>query len=805
MHSRGKRKRTWRFHAIITLLVLIAMAAIAATVTWHRLASDYGSRAEQYDLDKLHEMESASIIYDRDGQVLGKIFVRNRDTIPLRDMPYHLVQAVIAAEDNRFFQHHGVDYIGMIRAAISNWRAGRITQGASTLTQQLARNTYSLRERSYERKLVEVFLAMRIEDHLDKRDILELYLNRVYFGAGLYGVEAASRGYFRKPAADLTVQESAMLAGLLKSPNNLSPWSDRAAAEAETDRVLGKMHELDMLTDEEFQVAVDGPLDVRNRRSLFTQSYAIDYIRQQVIAQIGFENAVSEGYRIFTTIDSNLQAHAEQALRDQLTQLEKTEGYAHPTYAEHARLVDRLARNAPQDDTAETADRQPAPPLPEYIQGALLMLHNGTGGILAMVGGRDFEHSEYNRAVLARRPAGTAFLPFVYGAAYEKGFSPGYLLDDAPLNNRHVMIGGTTGVLGEWGPERVMNKYEGSIPASEALLKSKNAASVRLGLRAGLESVREFARGLGIESPLRPFPATFLGSSEVSLLEMTRAFTAIPRGGTYPASPPIITRIEEKNGQVVFRSESRSAAGLSPEVAHQLHRSLSESLETGTADKATLQYGLKRFEAGGKTGTAYDFTDLWFIGYNSEVTCGVWVGFDKPRTIFRGAFSSDIALPIWVEMMNASIDDFPPRPIPQPDGLEPVTLLASTGMPPPENQAVPLTDKATFSELLTRKQIEMIQSNGLSLLETETEGGQWPRAQAAANLRQVEPVPVKSPTVVGGIDPYSSITKTVMKAEAVQSGEGGAAEIRRAQAVRPFDQPLESPAVSLDPPDPLEF
>ncbi len=803
MKRKSAKKSRWRIWVAGTLAGIVVLGLLAGFITWKIIEADYGARAAEYDLGKIREMESASIIYDRNGKVLGRIFVRNRDAIPLKEMPYHLIQAVIAAEDNRYFQHKGVDYIGMVRAALKNWQAGRITQGASTLTQQLARNTYSLRERSYERKLVEVFLAMRIEDEFDKREILELYLNRVYFGAGLYGVEAAARGYFRKPARELTVEESAMLAGLLKSPNNLSPWSDRAAAEKETAFVLGRMRELKMLTPEEYEQAIAAGLNVKNRRSLFTQSYAIDYIRQQVIADIGFDNAVSEGYRIYTTIDAELQGLAEQSLHDELTKLEQSEGYAHPTLGEYEKMLQTF--EASQQQLVASGAEPQQPPLPEYIQGALLMVENLTGNILALVGGRDFEHSEYNRAVFSRRPAGTAFLPIVFGAAYNEGFSPGYLLDDAPLDNRQVMIGGTTGVLGEWGPERILNRYEGTMPAQEVLVKSKNAASVRLGMRIGLDEVKSFALALGIESKLREFPATFLGSSEVSLVEMTRAFSAIPRGGIFSKDLNVIRRIEEKNGKEVYRSTHGDVRGTTPDVAYQLHDSLAEALETGTADKATLNYGLKRFDGGGKTGTAYNFTDLWFIGYNSEVTCGVWVGFDKPQTIFRGAFSSDIALPVWVNVMNASVEKFRPKAIPQPGSLQAVKLLKSTGMPVPEDKADLLTDETSYQVLLSRKQLDLLTNNGLAMLESTADGGQWPRAQVASVMGDLQPIMVTSPTVVGGIDPYSAVTKTVMKAEAVDTSQESVAEVRRAEAVRPFDQPLEAPAVTLTPPKPLEF
>jgi len=798
-------------------MVLVA-SAVAGIVGWI-VVREYRTRAETFDLGKLREMESASVIADRNGVELGRIFIQNRDPIPLDRVPQVMIQAVIAAEDSRFYRHNGVDYIGIGRAALMNYRAGRIRQGAGTLTMQLARNTFALREKSYERKLTEVFLALRVEQTFRKAEILELYLNRVFFGAGFFGVEAAAHGYFGKPTAELSLSESATLAGLLKSPNTYSPWSDRKACIEQRDQVLRRMFEEKMISEAERAGAVASELAVRNRVALNADSHALDQVRQQVISQLGFENANIEGLRIRTTLDASLQKVAESALEERLERIEARPDFEHPKRAQFQAMQERAAKAGAK------------PPVPEYLQGAVVVLDNASGGILALVGGRDFSDSQYNRAMMARRPAGTAFLPVVYAAAFENGRYPGTLVQDAAIDNRQVMIGGTTGVLGEWGPERVDNRYEGPIPARQALVKSKNAATVRLGNQVGLDKVTATARRLGIESPLRPFPATFLGSSEVTLMEMALAFTAFPGGGLRAESPHLIQRIEDASGQMVYAHKPSRVAALRPTVAFQVHTCLAESIESGTADRALTQYGLKRLPFGGKTGTAYDFTDTWFVGYSRPVTCGVWIGFDKPRTrIYRGAFSNETALPVWVRIMNASTADYPAVEIPRPDGLQRVEVCLASGLPATERCVEVAADpgtgagierRSTYFEFGDRENLPQgtcdVHGGSGVVAQAGAEpraAGDWPKAQAAFDASAVQLVLLKAPTVVGE-DPYGTVTPQAFAQSTAQmqanlgvvpvAQGAGEPEVRRAEAVRPFDQPLDSPSVLLPAPAPIDF
>src|SRR4051812_32438672 len=620
---------------------LACCAAIAGGIGiyFSLVASDLRAQAAQFDLTQLEQMESASVILDRNEKIFGQIYVENRETVPYDQLPRDLVNAVVAVEDNKFYQHGGYDLSGIVRAALKNFTAGHVRQGASTITQQLARNSFALKERTFRRKLLEIALSKRIEERFGKQKIMELYLNRIYFGGGLYGAEAASRGYFGKPAKDMTLSECATLAGLIKSPNRLSPWSDRNASRDARNLALARMRDLGFISKERCETAQAEEIATGSRQSAQGQTYAVDYIRQQVIAAVGWDRAMNEGYRIHTTIDAEMQSAGEESLRKHLAEVEQRPGYNHTTYEPYATRFKSAKQLAVPNQAVA----------PDYLQGALIALDNQTAGILVLVGGRDFEHNQYDRALQARRPAGTAIKPFVYAAAFENGLFPGSLVEDSALDNRAVMIGGTTGILGEWGPESEENRYEGPMTARQALVKSKNGATVRIGMTVGVDPVIQLCRNAGIRSPLRPFPATFLGSSEITLAELALAYTIFPNGGWRAKSPRILDRIEEKDGTIVWQSpQDRSRQPVvKPETAYEVHSCLVDALDSGTGRAAGEKFGLKKFPAAGKTGTAYDFTDALFAGYDSSITCAVWAGFDKPQKIYRGAFGSDIALPIW--------------------------------------------------------------------------------------------------------------------------------------------------------------
>ncbi|PYJ72196.1 MAG: hypothetical protein DME75_05655 [Verrucomicrobia bacterium] len=651
---------------------IIAALAVAFAVYTSIVVADLETQARSFDLNKLEQMESASVILDRKGRIFGQIYVENRETVPYDQLPRDLINPVVAVEDAKFYQHHGYDLLGIIRAALKNLTAGHVRQGASTITQQLARNSFSLKEKTFRRKLLEVFLARRIEEQFDKQKIMELYLNRIYFGGGLYGAEAAARGYFGKSAREMSLAECTTLAGLIKSPNKLSPWADRDASREARNYALDRMRDLDFISRERCAKARTEEIVIGSRQNAQGQTYAVDYIRQQVIAAVGWDRAMNEGFRIHTTVDVDLQKVAEDSLRANLEKIEKHPDYNHQTYAEYAATFRK----------AKASGTMTGQPAPEYLQGAVIGLDNETGDILVLVGGRDFEHNQYDRALQARRPAGTTMLPFAYAAAFEKGMFPGSLVEDSALDNRAVMIGGTTGILGEWGPESAENRYEGAMTARQALAKSKNGATVRIGMNAGVDSVLQLCSAAGIRSPLRPYPATLLGSSEITLAELALAYTIFPNGGWRPNASHILERIEEKDGTLVWdaeRDRTRQTV-VKPETAYEVHSCLVDALQSGTGKAAYSQFGLKKMPAAGKTGTAYDFTDALFAGYDSNFTCAVWTGFDKPQKIYRGAFGRELALPVWVDIINAAVHEYPPREIKQPTSLKQVEICSRSGL-----------------------------------------------------------------------------------------------------------------------------
>lgn len=837
------RKPFFRRGWVLTLLALFfIVGATGAGFAWLEM-SKWKEKARTFDYSRLTAMESASVIYDRKGQVFDQLFIQNRNEVPISEISPNLLKAAVGGEDARFYSHDGVDYYGIMRALVKNYQAGRTKQGASTLTQQLARNTFvdelPSANRGYDRKLLEMAVAWEIEKRLDSKEkILELYLNRVFFGGGFYGADAAARGYFDKHAKDLNLSESATLIGLLKSPNNLSPWRNRQACIEQRNYVLQRMLDLKLIDKEEYTKTYAQDLIVKNRKPMHQGSYAADLVEQQVKKLVGEENTTRGGYRIYTTIDAALQKKAESALRDQLTHAEHHEGFDHPTYAQFDQIIRAYRRTA-----AEKGDDAGPAPEPEYLQGSAVVLDNATGGILALVGGRDFTHSTYNRALYTKRPPGTAFLPLVYAAAFEHGLFPGTPVQDAVIDNRQVMIGGTTGILGEWGPERKDNKYEGLMPARTALVKSKNSATVRLGNTIGknlgesLDRLTTLAKKAGIESELRKYPATFLGSSEVTLMEMTLANTMFANGGWRPDKTFIIERITDKSGRELFRAALGKQRVIRPTTSFEIHSCLADVLERGTADKTFTDLGVQRFALGGKTGTAYNFTDVSFIGYSSAVTCGVWAGFDKPRTtIYHGAFSSDIVLPVWANIMKDTFADYKPAEIGTPPGLLRCEICAASGLLATPKCFETIENKetgekterrTTYFDIATDAQVpkDACDVHGdvprSAPKDAPIAKSQWPRPMPVANLAAHTPVTMKSATILGD-DPYNSAAAMKHVADMhnlngqrapldnsgrpVAADAGPELQVRTAQPVKSSEQKsvFES-VIKLEAPGPIDF
>jgi penicillin-binding protein 1A len=672
---RRRRFFFWLKFNIFCLILFLLVTVIGAAGAFFYCKPRY-DLAHSFDLSELEKVEVASRIFDRNGQELGRIFVQNRRPVTLDDVSDHFVNALLAAEDSRFYEHDGVDYIGITRALYYALRSKKLNQGASTITQQLARQTFELKDRTISRKITEIFLAQRIERTIDsKQKILELYLNRIYFGSGYYGIASAAEGYFGKDPSRLSVVEGATLAATIPNPYHRSPRSFPETSKRWRDHILLRMEEegfIDADTRDRARKAEIRPAEKRNITG--KSAFVYEKVRQEVIELLGYEAVSKGGFHIHTSIDGDIQAVAEATIKEQLDLIEQHPDFSHPTRADYK------AKKSAFQETALPDQKFAAP---EYLQGALLMIDNKTGAVIAQVGGRDFNDSMFDRINQGLRPSGTAFKPFVYAAAFEAGFFPGTLIDDTPMDTRQVMVGGTTGILGEWGVESFDNVYENRITARDALAKSKNAAAVRLGQKVGIEPVVQLAEaaGLHFEGDLKKFNATFLGRIPSSPEALCLAYTIFPNKGKRPAETHIISNIKDSSGNLIYSPNvgmSREAV-IDRYTAYQISSVLEDTFKKGTAQKARSQHGLDEFPVAGKTGTEYDFTDNWFVGYTSEVTCVVWAGFDQSKTIYPGAFSSDTVLPIWTRVMKRAAKKFEPRAFLPPPDAEQVEICLKSG------------------------------------------------------------------------------------------------------------------------------
>ncbi len=638
----GKLWAKWwiRFPATILIFILtvgITFAGILSGVSY--------VRAKSFDMSRISNLESGCAVLDRNGKEIGRVFVKNREPVTYDQLPPHFIDALIATEDERYLEHEGNDFKGMTRAALANLRSMRVRQGASTITQQLARDVYELKSRSMLRKFTEIFIARRIEEEYNKEEILQHYVNRIYMGSGCWGVNAASIKYFGKEIMDVNVAEAALLCGIIKRPSAYSPFTNPKAARNTRNYTLQRMAELGFITRDELPTLKESPLGILPPETREDPPhYLLAQIRQEAQEILEERHLPLEGFQIYTTVDTTLQDFASVAMNEVLSGIESAPDYPHPTYAQY-----------------HAADKPLSESAPDYIQSAVVILHNATGKVVAAVGGRDFDHSQFNRVFQANRPAGSTFIPLVYAAAFESpDINPLTPVLDAPIDNRKVMIGGEQGVLGEWSVERFDNRYEGEITASYALLRSKNGATVRLGSMVGLSEVKSLAERAGIASPLRDYPSTFLGSSEVTPIEMARAYTLFPNRGWAPRKPALVASITKADGSPVYKQAVELRFAVLNEVsAVQVSNLLHAGLFADPVNAVRESVGLAGKNLAVKTGTAYDFTDAWTIGFNADYTCAVWVGFDSPQPIFEGAFGHKLALPIWAKIMQQLENDNP--------------------------------------------------------------------------------------------------------------------------------------------------
>ena len=691
-------------------------------------------------------------VYSRDGRLIAQIGEQRRTPVSWEEIPPLLVDAFLAAEDDRFFEHPGVDWQSLVRAAASNVSAGAVREGGGTITMQLARNTVLTSERTLRRKLKEAFLALRLEREFSKQEILTLYLNRIFLGQRAYGVGAASRVYFDKAPRELTLAEAALIAGLPRSPSLDNPVASVERARERRAYVLRRMQETGKIDAAARERAAAEPIVARVHGPVIELDapWIAEMARLEMVQRFG-ELALTEGFRVTATVDSRLQAAADAAARRTMLEYERRHGYRGPLerldaaaladpaaqaaafrrHRDHgnlvtaliesvqargalARLRDGLAVQLDWEDLSWARAALPDDGLGPYprsaadvvqpgdvvylepraegrhwlaqlpaVAGALVALDPRDGSIVALVGGFDFGASKYNRAVQAQRQPGSAFKPFVYSAALERGFTPASLINDAPI----VLPGGTG--TEEWRPQNINKRFYGPTPLREALVRSRNLVSVRLLRATGLGPAMRHVAAFGFTPAATPPNLTFaLGSGQVTPLEMARGFSVFANGG-YLVTPHVIERVADSAGREVLRADAPVACSdcpdataaplaISPANAYVMTDIMTDVINRGTAQAAR---SLGRSDLAGKTGTTSDRRDAWFVGYNADVVAAAWIGFDQERSLGENEEGGRTALPMWIYFMQEALRDRPEHRLPEPPGVVRMWVSRTSGLP----------------------------------------------------------------------------------------------------------------------------
>ena len=755
----------------VFFLVCVGLGYLA----FYTVTAKYQKWADEFNLEDINNLDHPCIIYDRNKEEIGRIYDENRSYVTYDKISRSMIDALVAQEDKTFWTHKGFDPVGILRAAREAMAAGQANQGASTITQQLARGAYDLEQRTqaiggsrYERKIVEIFLAMRIEKKYDKQQIMEFYLNRIYFGKGYYGIRAASLGYYGKEPADLTVREAASIAALIKNPENYNPIRNPELNKKWRNDVIDRMQRIGMLTLEEAERVKQQPLEL-NPRPLRRNTSFLHALVQQKATDIfrdpkrGEEIIKSRGIKIYTTIDRRLQEKAEEALRQQLAAIENREDY------HHTRFADKVKEGEPAH---------------RYLDGTVFAVDNATGGVLVYVGGRSFERDNFDILQFGRRPMGTAMLPFLYMSAFENGYSPCSRLVDDALDNRLAGIGGSEGVLGEWGMEVDKGRYLDSVTARQALEWSKIAASARLGIalgshpRRGARPFIDTLTSVGITPPKRNpgsteakplyYPRVYLGTEPASLQEVTMAYTVFPNVGRRPIASFIVTKITDSSGNILWEEPLAAAPRLVNAIgsctAYRLHSILRESINRGAAQRMRT-YLPQNFNGALKSGTNYDFSDNVLIAYNSSLTCGVWIGYlNDHQAIYPGAFGTDTCGPIIASLLDKASKHYKDEPIKMPEDTEEVEICLSSGQVATNfcfesvmKNGKPGYVRRTYREYFPKGDVSLsvcsIHGDGSpSLVDfMETTANQM----SSSRVLPIVPILPKTPAIIG-TDPYES-------------------------------------------------
>jgi penicillin-binding protein 1A len=613
-----------------------------------------------------------TLVYDINGKLVHEFFKENRSLVPLRQIPRPLIQAILAIEDRRFYSHWGIDPIRLVRALVTDIVARRPEQGGSTITQQLARNLFLTHEKTLTRKLKEMALAIRIERTYTKDEILEMYFNQIYFGEGAYGVDAAAKVFFGKQVQELSLPECALLAGLPRNPRDYSPRREPDRALRRRNLVLAAMLQSRVINRAQYEASCEAPLGVtKTRYNAQEAPYFMEMVRQHLDETYGSNLLYEGGLRIYTTLDIDVQHAAEESLERRLSALEQRNRYKKT----RAALALAKAGGTPRDRVQT-----------EYLQGAVISLDPTSGHILALVGGRDFNDSNFNRAVQASRQPGSAFKPFIYAAAIDNGFAPTDIILDTPVTFK-------AGNGEDWAPQNYDKKFRGPITLRNALANSVNVPAAKLLQKLGTTVVTSYAKRMGIRSRLSPDLSLALGTSEVNLLELASAYGVFANQGVR-VSPVYILRVEDKNGKVLEKSRVVAEEVLSPETALTMTSMMESVLENGTAASArALGFSIP---AAGKTGTTDDYSDAWFVGYVPGLVTGVWVGFDLKKTIGPGMTGAAAALPVWVDVMMMATKGKPPQEFAVPSGVLSRLVCTETGLL--ANPSCPTTEIELFRE-----------------------------------------------------------------------------------------------------------
>jgi len=635
-------RRRWARRLLLVAAILTVLGAVGIGVSALWVFTILPRSLPSVTALESFEPSRGTRVFDENDELITEFHVERRIFVPLAQVPKALKDAILATEDARFYSHFGVDPMGVARAVYQNFRHGRIVEGGSTITQQLAKVLFLTPDKSLDRKLKEAVLAVELERRYSKDRILEMYLNQIYFGHGAFGVEAAARTYFGKGVGELTLGECALLAGLPKAPSTYSPFDRAEAARRRRGTVLARMVDVGSVKEADAKRAANAKLELlppERRRT--TSQYYLDYVQHLLEQQYGADLVFKGGLQVYTTLSPAMQLKAEQSVREGLRSLE-------------ARRIKAAERGA-----------LPASTPIERPEGALIAIDPQTGYIKAMVGGYDFFKSEFNRAVQARRQPGSAFKPFVYIAALEAGFTPASMVDDSPVQY-------AVGQNGKpWKPDNYDRKFRGPITFQQALEESVNVAAVKVQERVGIRRTVDVARRLGVESPLHENLSIALGTSDLTLIELTSAYAALANHGNW-MRPVAIRYVLDADGKLLEENVPEGKQVLSPELAYVATHMLKGTVERGTGVAAKA---LGRPIAA-KTGTTNDYSNAWFIGFTPQLVTGVWVGYDRPRSLGRDETGSRVAVPIWTAFMASALAGTAPEDFSVPERvvLVPVDL-----------------------------------------------------------------------------------------------------------------------------------